>query len=99
RQRLKELDVDEIEDSVLLKQYLEDDHVNLVPQYESTELPDKFTYGVTEGRLGVLVENSPTGIIAPSNLFTFLQSTEDLYMRWHTGSFLRLLRIIAIFFP
>src|SRR5699024_5008303 len=26
------------------------------------------------------------------------ESTEDLYMRWHAGSFLRLLRIIAIFF-
>src|SRR5699024_9260632 len=98
RQRLNELDVDEIEDSVVLKQYLEDDQVNLFPQCESTELPDKFTYGVTKGRLGVLVENSPTGIIAPSNLFTFLESTEDLYMRWHAGSFLRLLRIIAIFF-
>ena len=99
RQRLKELDVDEIEDSVVLKQYLEDDQLNLFPQFESTELPDKFSYAVTKGRLGVLVENSPTGIIAPSNLFTFLESTEDLYMRWHTGSFLRLLRIIAIFFP
>jgi len=97
RQRIKELDVDEIEDSVVLKQYLEDDQVNLFPQFESTELPDKFTYAVTKGRLGVLVENSPTGIIAPANLFTFLESTEDLYMRWHAGSFLRLIRMFAMF--
>lgn len=98
RQRLEELDVDEIEDSVVLKQYLEDNQRNLFPQFETTELPDKFTYTVTKGRLGILVENSPTGIIAPANLFSFLESTEDLYMRWQAGSFLRILRFIAMFF-
>lgn len=98
RQRLKELDVDEIEDSVILKQYLEDDQLNLFPQFEQTELPDKFTYGVTKGRVGVLVENSPNGIIAPANFFSFLESTEDLYMRWQAGTFLRLLRMFAMFF-
>lgn len=97
-QRLKELDVDEIEDSVVLKQYLEDSQLNLFPQYETSELPDKFTYGITKGRLGILVENSPTGIIAPANLFSFLESTEDLYMRWQAGSFLRIIRFIAMFF-
>ncbi|MBP2258768.1 spore germination protein [Virgibacillus alimentarius] len=98
RQRLLDLDVDEIEDSVILKQYLEDSSTNLFPQFESTELPDRLTYGVTKGKIGVLVENSPMAIVAPANLFSFLESTEDLYMRWHEGTFLRLLRIVALFF-
>src|SRR5699024_11739170 len=55
-------------------------------------------YGVTKGKIGVLVENSPMAIVAPANLFSFLESTEDLYMRWHEGTFLRLLRIVALFF-
>lgn len=98
KQRIQELDVDVIEDSIVLKQYLEDDQFNLFPQFEITELPDKFTYGITRGKIGVLVENSPSGIIAPANLFSFLESTEDLYMRWQAGSFLRILRFIAMFF-
>lgn len=98
KQRIEDLDVDEIEDSIILKQYMEDDQFNLFPQFEITELPDKFSYGITKGKIGVLVENSPSGIIAPANAFSFLESTEDLYMRWQAGSFLRILRFIAMFF-
>ncbi|WP_047979845.1 spore germination protein [Ornithinibacillus contaminans] len=98
RQRIEELDVDEIEDSVVLKQYLEDSQTNLFPQFDATELPDRFTYNVTKGKIGVLVENSPTAFLAPSTLFSFLESTEDLYMRWQAGAFLRNLRFIAMIF-
>ena len=98
RQRLMDLDVDEIEDSAVLQQYIEDDSLSIFPQFDSTELPDRFTYSVSQGKIGVLVENSPTGFIAPSSLFSFLESTEDLYMRWGAGSFLRFIRFIAMFF-
>src|SRR5699024_402270 len=49
KQRIRDLDVDEIEDSIVLKQYMEDDQFNLFPQLEITELPDKFSYGITKG--------------------------------------------------
>ncbi|MEN2767768.1 spore germination protein [Ornithinibacillus xuwenensis] len=98
RQRISELDVDEVEDAVVLKQYLEDSQTNLFPQFDTTELPDRFTYNITKGRVGVLVENSPSAIIAPTTLFSFLESTEDVYMRWQAGSFLRMIRFIAMVF-
>ncbi|HAM79955.1 spore germination protein [Ornithinibacillus bavariensis] len=97
RQRLKELDVDEVEDAIVLKQYLEDSQNNLFPQFDITERPDRFAYNITKGKLGVLVENSPSGFTAPATLFSFLESTEDLYMRWQAGSFLRILRFVAMF--
>lgn len=98
RQRLEELDVDEIEDTIVLKQYIEDSQTNLFPQFDETELPDRFTYNITRGKIGVLVENSPTAFIAPATLFSFLESTEDLYMRWQAGSFLRIMRFLAMVF-
>ncbi len=98
RQRLQELDVDEVEDAIVLKQYLEDSQTNLFPQFDITERPDRFTYGVTKGKVGILVENSPSGFIAPATMFSFLESTEDLYMRWQAGTFLRILRFLAMFF-
>ncbi|SHG20595.1 spore germination protein [Ornithinibacillus halophilus] len=98
RQRIEDLDIDEVEDSIVLKQYLEDSQNNLFPQFDSTELPDRFTYGLTKGKIGVLMENSPTGIVAPATLFSYLESTEDLYMRWQAGSFLRILRFMSMFF-
>ncbi len=98
RQRIQDVDVDEIEDSSVLQQYVEDNSISLFPQFDSTELPDRFTYAVSQGKIGVLVENSPTGFIGPSSLFSFLESTEDLYMGWSAGSFLRFIRFIAMFF-
>ncbi|WP_254218830.1 spore germination protein [Virgibacillus pantothenticus] len=96
RQRLKELDVDEIEDSSVLIQLIEDHSPSIFPQFYETELPDRFTYSISKGRIGVLVDNSPTGIIAPVTLFSFFESTEDLYMRWNIGSFFRILRFVAM---
>ncbi|WP_042149298.1 spore germination protein [Paucisalibacillus sp. EB02] len=98
RQRLKELDVDQIEDTIVLKQFLEDSQTNVFPQLDITERPDRFTYNILQGKLGVLVENSPSGFTAPATLFSFLESTEDLYMRWQGGTFYRVLRFMAMFF-
>lgn len=97
RQRIKDLDVDEIEDIAILKQYIEDSSTNIFPQFYTTELPDRFCYTISKGKIGVLGDNSPTGIIAPSTFFSFFESTEDIYMRWNAGSFLRSLRFLAMF--
>ncbi|GGJ76284.1 spore germination protein [Virgibacillus salexigens] len=96
RQRLQELEVDQIEDSSVLMQYIEDSSTTIFPQFYGTELPDRFTYAIDKGKIGVMVENSPTAILAPTSFFSFFESTEDLYMRWNAGSFLRYLRFIAI---
>lgn len=98
RQRIEDLDVDKIEDAIVLTQYLEDSELNVFPQFEITELPDRFTYAITHGKIGVLIENSPSAIIAPATFFSFLESTEDRYMRWQSGTFFRFLRFISMFF-
>ncbi|RLL44968.1 spore germination protein [Oceanobacillus piezotolerans] len=95
RQRLTELDIDFVEDSAILMQYIEDSSSTIFPQFLSTELPDRFSYSINKGKIGVLVENSPTAIIAPTSFFSYFESTEDLYMRWNVGTFLRGLRFIS----
>ncbi|MEN1968567.1 spore germination protein [Lentibacillus sp. N15] len=98
RQRLQDLDVDELEDSTVLQQYIDDSSSTVFPQFYSTELPDRFSYAIRQGRIGVLTENSPTGFIAPSPFISFFESTEDIYMRWNIGTFLRFLRFFGMFF-
>ncbi|GGK08365.1 spore germination protein [Lentibacillus kapialis] len=98
RQRLEDLDVDDVEDSTILMQLFSDSSSSMFPQFYATELSDRFTHDVKQGRIGVLTENSPSGVIGPSTFFSFFESTEDMYMRWNIGSFLRLLRFIAIIF-
>src|SRR5690625_4572755 len=96
RQRIQDVDVDEIESSTVLKQYIEDSTINIFPQFYITELPDRLSYIVSQGKVGVLVENSPLAFIGPSSFFSFFESLEDQYMRWIAGSALMLLRTLAM---
>lgn len=96
RQRIQALEVDELEGSTSLKQYIEDATLSLFPQFYLTELPTHLSYTVKEGKIGVLVENSPDAFIAPSTFFSFFETTEDFYMRWLQGSTLRILRMFAV---
>lgn len=95
RQRIQDLDVDELEDSTMLKHYIEDSSLSIFPQFYITELPNRLSYSIQEGKIGVLVENSPLSFIAPSTFFSFFESMEDIYMRWSVGSALRILRMFA----
>lgn len=96
RQRIQDLDVDEIEDTTALKQYIEDSSLSLFPQFYVTELPNRLSFTIQEGKIGVLVENSPLSFIAPSTFFSFFETMEDKYMRWSAGSALRILRMLAM---
>lgn len=97
RQRLSDLHVEDVSDSSVLAQYIDDSSSTVFPQFYLTELPDRFCYAVTKGKIGVIVDKSPTTIIAPSTLFSFFESTEDVYLRWNIASFLRALRFLAMF--
>ncbi|MDV2582479.1 spore germination protein [Alkalibacillus haloalkaliphilus] len=97
RDRLSVLNVDDVLDASTLTQYIEDNSYSIFPQFITTELPDRFCYSLKEGRLGILVDKSASGVVTPASFFSFFQTTEDNYTRWNMGAFTRLLRIIAMF--
>ncbi|WP_456274480.1 spore germination protein [Bacillus sp. AK031] len=97
KQRMKDLEVDSIIDSSVLAQMIEDNSYTVFPQLITTELPDRFSISLLHGKVGILVDHSPQAIVGPSTFLNFFESTEDIYMRWNMGSFLRVLRFLAIF--
>ncbi len=97
RQRISELKVNDIPDSNVLAQMIEDKSSSVFPQMIITELPDRVCNSLSKGKVGILVDKSPNAIIAPASLFSFFESTEDLYMRWNMGTFIRILRMFAMF--
>lgn len=96
RQRLRDLVVDQVEDTSVLSQFIEDSSSTVFPQLITTELPDRFCLSLTKGRVGVVLDKSPTVLVGPMSLFDFFESTEDLYMRWNMGTFIRMLRFFAM---
>jgi hypothetical protein len=97
RQRIKDLDYDYVPDSTVLGQLIEDNSWTVFPQIMSTELPDRVSLSLMSGKVAVLMDRSPAAIYGPTPFFSFFESTEDVYMRWNMGLFLRMLRIVAIF--
>lgn len=97
RQRLTDLDLDMVEDIHMLKQYILDYSTSVFPQFVSSELVDRSVYALKEGKIVVLIEDSPLSLIAPSTFFSFFESTEDRYYHWALGTFIRVLRFLAAF--
>lgn len=97
RQRIEDLDVDAMIDSTVLAQLIDDNSLSPFPQFLMTERPDRFCEGLLNGKLGIIVDGSSLAIICPQSFTEFFQSREDQNLRWPIASFLRLLRISAVF--
>lgn len=95
--RLNAVDTDIILDGGYLEQYIEDNTISPFPQIQLTERPDKVAAELCEGRIAIIVDNSPFVMLIPTVIASFYQSAEDYYQRWEIMSILRIIRYIAGF--
>lgn len=95
--RLESIDIDAIFDSGYVEQLIEDDWLSPFPQVQLTERPDKASSAILEGRIAIVVDNTPFVILIPAIFTTFYQASEDYYQRWEIMSFVRFIRYIAGF--
>ena len=96
-QRMQDFRVDGILDSGQLEQWIEDDWKSPFPQMQVTQRPDKTASAILEGRIAIIVDNSPFVLLVPTTLNCFFQSSEDFYERWQIMSFVRIIRYGAAF--
>lgn len=66
---------------------------NPFPRVRYTERPDAATASLLEGSVVLLVDNSPSAMILPTTLLSFVQDTNDYYFPPLVGSYLRLVRM------
>ena len=103
RSRLKEIDIDAVLESSYIEEFIEDNNYTIFPQMENTERPDAVASALYEGRVAILVDNTPFALLIPVNINSFFQSSEDYYERWTTTFIVRPIRYlaatIAIFAP
>ena len=69
---------------------------NPFPKVRYTERPDCAAAAVLEGKMLILVDNSPAAMLLPTGLFDFLQDTNDYYFPPVIGSYLRFLRTAVL---
>lgn len=97
KEKLKNLDIDAIMDAGYIEQMTERKWWSPFPQVQMTERPDKAAAALLEGRVVIVVDNSPMVLLLPSTLNIFFQAAEDYYDRWEIMSFVRIIRYIAAY--
>ncbi|HZK01510.1 MAG TPA: spore germination protein [Anaerovoracaceae bacterium] len=97
KRRLNDIDIDAIPDSATLEFLIEDSYISPFPQIENTERPDSVSASLYEGRVAIIVDNSPFALLIPATIGTLLNSSEDYYSRWTDASAKRILRMASIF--
>lgn len=98
KRRIDSFTIDGILDIGMLEHLIETKWYSLFPQFQSTERPDKTASALLEGRIVLLVDNSPMALILPVTLNSFFQAADDYYSRWPMVSLIRVLRYVAAFF-
>lgn len=101
--RLDELDVDALLATGALEEYIVDSPRSPMPQLLHTERPDRFAMQLMAGRIGLLVDGLPLGLILPASLADFMKVTGDSSKNYIVASSLTILRylslMLAIFLP
>lgn len=97
QKQLDKICVDGVFDSGMLQQFLERNSKTPFPIYQLTQRPDKTASALMEGRIAVVVDNSPMVLLLPVTMNVFFQASDDYYNRWETATFARILRYFAAF--
>ena len=86
-----------------LEEYIVDAPLSPLPQLLHTERPDRFAMQLLAGRVGLLVDGLPIGLMLPASLADFMQVTGDSCNHYLVATFLTILRyvsfLLAIFLP
>ncbi len=97
RRRIGRIDIDSILESGYIEELIEDNPYSVFPQVLSTERPDRVAGMLLEGRVAILIDNTPFALVVPSNLFDMLQASEDYYQRYVISTVIRWLRFWLAF--
>ncbi|MDG5472125.1 spore germination protein [Jeotgalibacillus sp. ET6] len=94
-QRITDCKAQEVFETGMLEEMIEDKGYSPFPTLVDTERPDVVCSALTEGKLAIMMEGTPFAIIGPATLISYFQTAEDYYNRFDLSSFLRLIRFAA----
>jgi len=92
--RLKRIEIEDVLETAYIEEWIEDNRYSPFPQLLSTERPDVASAYLMEGHVIIMVDGTPTVLVAPITFFALLQTPEDYYERYVVGTAIRWLRYL-----
>jgi spore germination protein len=103
RERLNRIDIDAILESGYIEELIQDNPNSIFPQAQYTERPDKVVGHLLEGKVGIIIDNTPFALIVPITFYEMLQASEDYYENYMVATAIRWIRylflVIALLLP
>lgn len=94
---LEKIDIDGIIGSETLKNLIDSENKSVLPTIISTERPDIVCESLLNGKIAIVVDNSPYVLIIPAVLNDFFKTTEDNYGKSKNVTFTRIIKVFAFF--
>ncbi len=96
RQKLNNIKIDGVLDSYNILYCLEERPGSLFKQIGNTEKPDIVVSKLLEGKVAIIVDNSPIVLTIPFIFIEDLQNSNDYYTNHHYSSFVRIIRFLGL---
>lgn len=96
-EKLNKIDIDGILDTNYIQEYIEEDNDTEIPITISTQRPDVVSYYLLQGRIAILVDNTPFVLVLPAFFEDFINNIEDMYQKSRSVTFTKVLRYISLF--
>lgn len=90
--RLAKIKVDSFLSPAAVEEYVTGSRATAFPLLQYTERPDRFSQGLLDGRVGLLVDGLPLAYLVPVDLGYLLESPEDRSRDYVSASCIRVLR-------
>ncbi|MUT65897.1 spore germination protein [Paenibacillus sp. NEAU-GSW1] len=96
RNRLRNIHIKTLHSATQLEDLISDRPYSFFPLVEYIGRPDYVVESLTKGKFALLVDGSPSAIIAPTNLMLLTKSPEDMHLPYYFVSLERLLRLMGL---
>jgi len=97
KKKIKDIKIDGVVDSYYLVSLLASRPESILKQVGSSEKPDIVASKMLEGRVAIIVDNSPIVLTIPFVFLEDLQNSNDYYTNYTYSTLLRFIRLLAMF--
>lgn len=97
KKKFENINISGIIGSDEIKNLIDDETKSIFPTVLSTERPDLVCSSLLNGKIAIVVDNSPYVLVIPCVLNDYFKTPEDDYLKTYNATFTRVLRYIAFF--
>ena len=100
KSKLKSIDINGISmtQQALSEVLMKNAFFNPFPKFKFTERPDYTSACLLDGKIALIMDNSPTVMLIPVSFADFFRETDDYYFLPSAGSYTRIIRVLVSIF-